>query len=62
MFTDINEFYNFTLLNRCVKSLNGCRVAEDILNLVPDHASFRLALMTIKLWAKRKFLNCSSSI
>ncbi|KAL5271851.1 hypothetical protein ACHWQZ_G000153 [Mnemiopsis leidyi] len=44
---------------KCVKSLNGCRVAEDILNLVPDHASFRLALMTIKLWAKRKGLYSS---
>ncbi|XP_076025149.1 poly(A) polymerase type 3-like [Genypterus blacodes] len=39
---------------RCVRSLNGCRVAEEILNLVPNVDTFRLALMAIKLWAKRQ--------
>ncbi|XP_040898818.1 poly(A) polymerase type 3-like [Toxotes jaculatrix] len=37
----------------CVRSLNGYRVTEEILSLVPNVYNFRLALRTIKLWAKR---------
>jgi len=37
-----------------VLSLNGCRVAESILALVPDVDNFRLALRYIKAWAKRR--------
>ncbi|XP_076025208.1 poly(A) polymerase alpha-like [Genypterus blacodes] len=44
----------------CVRSLNGCKVAETILDLVPNVDTFRLALMAIKLWAKRREIYSSA--
>ncbi|PFH47805.1 hypothetical protein AMATHDRAFT_66822 [Amanita thiersii Skay4041] len=39
---------------RCVRSLNGSRVTDEILRLVPNVQVFRDALRCIKLWAQRR--------
>ncbi|KAF7633247.1 hypothetical protein Mgra_00007348 [Meloidogyne graminicola] len=37
---------------KSIRSLNGCRVADEILRLIPNHANFILTLRAVKLWAK----------
>lgn len=49
--SDANLLKN--LDQKCVRSLNGCRVTDEILNQVPDKDTFRLTLRAIKLWAKK---------
>ena len=39
---------------RCVRSLNGSRVTDEMLRLVPNVAAFRIALRCIKYWAKKR--------
>ncbi len=41
-----------------VKSINGTRVADQLLKLVPNPAVFKHALRAVKLWATRKFECC----
>ena len=37
-----------------LRSLNGTRVTDELLDLVPQQKTFRTALRTIKLWANGK--------
>ncbi|KAK9725989.1 hypothetical protein RND81_05G182300 [Saponaria officinalis] len=37
-----------------VRSLNGCRVTDQILRLVPNIQNFRTALRCMRFWAKRR--------
>ncbi|EEB07623.1 poly(A) polymerase Pla1 [Schizosaccharomyces japonicus yFS275] len=39
---------------RCILSLNGTRVTDQILQLVPNRAVFKHALRAIKFWAQRR--------
>lgn len=40
--------------DRELRSVNGTRVTDEILDLVPEKSTFRLALRAIKLWAQRR--------
>lgn len=40
--------------DRCIRSLNGSRLVDELLRLVPNVQTFRDALRCIKLWAQRK--------
>jgi poly(A) polymerase len=43
------------------RSVNGTRVTDEILELVPQPKTFRLALRAVKLWAQRKLSQCRTS-
>ncbi|EGG19374.1 polyA polymerase [Cavenderia fasciculata] len=50
----IDENYLKNVDDKCIVSLNGCRVTDQILRLVPNVTTFRMALRCIKLWAQRR--------
>ena len=44
---------------RDLRSLNGTRVTDEILDLVPQQKTFRTALRAVKLWAQREYIDKS---
>jgi poly(A) polymerase len=40
-----------------IRCVNGTRVTDEILELVPQQKTFRVALRAIKLWAQRKIFS-----
>ncbi|XP_021765359.1 nuclear poly(A) polymerase 4-like [Chenopodium quinoa] len=50
--SDVSVLYNAD--EATVRSLNGCRVADQILKLVPNTEHFRTALRCLKFWAKKR--------
>jgi poly(A) polymerase len=45
----------------CLKSLNGPRVTDEILRLVPNSSVFKHALRAVKLWAKSISPSCCTA-
>lgn len=41
--------------DKSIRSLNGCRVADEILRLIPNQDTFITTLRSVKLWAKSEF-------
>ena len=51
-YADINIISS--IQEKCVVSLNGTRVTDDIMHLIPSIPSFQQTLRCIKAWAKRR--------
>lgn len=55
---DLRNLLDNNILKNCdeesVRSLNGSRVADILLTLVPNKEAFRITLRCVKLWAKSR--------
>ena len=55
---DLENLLDNNILRNCdvdtIRSLNGCRVTELILKLVPNTETFQSTLRCIKLWSKNR--------
>jgi len=56
MAKDLNDRRLLSLGEVDLRSLNGYRVTMSLLKLVPNVPTYRTTLVTIKLWAKRRFI------
>jgi poly(A) polymerase len=45
---------------KSIRSLNGCRVADEILKSIPNQKTFTIALRAVKLWAKNHSIYSNS--
>jgi poly(A) polymerase len=50
----VDDSLIFKVDEKCMKSMNGIRVADKILKLVPDPKTFREAARMIKYWAQQR--------
>jgi len=50
----VDDSLIFKVEEKCMKSMNGIRVADKILKLVPDPKTFREATRMIKYWAQQR--------
>lgn len=56
----VDDSLIFMVDEKCMKSMNGIRVADKILRLVPDPATFREATRLVKHWAQRRCVYSNS--
>jgi poly(A) polymerase len=52
----VDDSLIFKVEEKCMKSMNGIRVADKIITLVPDPKTFREATRMIKYWAQQRCL------
>ena len=55
--SDLDLSNDAVLINmdkKCIRSVNGQRVTEKFLHLVPNEHAFRMTLRAVKLWAKKR--------
>ena len=52
----LNDTLLKTMDEKCILSINGSRVTDSMLNLIPNKETFHMALRAIKFWAKRRYI------